>query len=207
MTRTFLNNAISCKFDKYWRVWLWNVLPIFRINYNKVLYLLSVDVRPGKWSFPSKFDNGVVSTTIKPEQPGPSLRKPQEKSQCRRGGFLTVAYIDLPHQSRNFNSVLFITNCCHSQLSAHIHSNRVYLQNSNCILEMSAVTYFKGKHRRCWGIQFSNFKRGNFRIGVIFVLFANLDLSLEVLPLEHHNVIGTRIQAKIDLTRGNCRHA
>ena len=40
--------------------------------------------------FPRKFENCVVSTTIKPEQPGQSLRKPQEKSQCRRGGFLTV---------------------------------------------------------------------------------------------------------------------
>ena len=40
--------------------------------------------------FPRKFENCVVSTTIKPEQPGQSLRKPQDKSQCRQGGFLTV---------------------------------------------------------------------------------------------------------------------
>ena len=40
--------------------------------------------------FPRKFENCFVSTTIKPEQPGQSLRKPQDKSQCRQGGFLTV---------------------------------------------------------------------------------------------------------------------
>ena len=42
---------------------------------------------------PRKFENCVVSTTIKPEQPGQSLRKPQEKSQCRQDGFLTVQYL------------------------------------------------------------------------------------------------------------------
>ena len=40
--------------------------------------------------FPRKLENCVVSTTIKPEQLGQSLRKPQEKSQCRQDGFLTV---------------------------------------------------------------------------------------------------------------------
>ena len=40
--------------------------------------------------FIRKFENRVVSTTIKPEQPGQSLRKLQEKSQSRLGGFLTV---------------------------------------------------------------------------------------------------------------------
>ena len=44
--------------------------------------------------FPRKFENCVVSTTIKPEQPGQSLRKPQEKSQCRQDGLLTVM---IPH--------------------------------------------------------------------------------------------------------------
>ena len=40
--------------------------------------------------FPRKFENCAVLTAIKPEQPGQSLRKPQDKSQCRQGGFLTV---------------------------------------------------------------------------------------------------------------------
>ena len=51
-------------------------------------YLLSVDVRPRKWYFPRKFENGVVLTTKNTEHPGQSLGKTHEKSKYRQGGFL-----------------------------------------------------------------------------------------------------------------------
>ena len=98
MTKTFLNNTISCKFDSCWRKWLWNVLPMFLINYNKYYtYCLLMCGREND-VFPLKFENCVVSTTIKPEQPGQGLRKPQDKSHCRQGGFLTV--LQLPVLAR-----------------------------------------------------------------------------------------------------------
>ena len=60
--------------------------------------------------FPRKFENCVVSTTIKPEQPGQNLRKPQEKSQCRQDGFLTVI----------LNGVKSLTSACHNHKNKHV---------------------------------------------------------------------------------------
>ena len=60
------------------------------IIYNKVLYLLFVDLRSRKKCFPRKFKNGVVFTTINPEHQGQSLNNHQEESQYRQDEFPTV---------------------------------------------------------------------------------------------------------------------
>ena len=146
MTRTFLNNAISFKYDNCWRKWLWNVLPMFRINHNKVLYLLSVGVRPRKWCFPREFKNCAVLTKIKPEQPGQSLRKPQEKLQCRQGGFLTVLmYIPstVIHYLCNKQFVIFIFyNEENNSFSVPRHpwiDTTYILSKPNCLMAHSPV--------------------------------------------------------------------
>ena len=41
-------------------------------------------------AFSSKFENGVVLTTVSTEHPGQSLKKKQKESQYRQGGILTV---------------------------------------------------------------------------------------------------------------------
>ena len=61
--------------------------------------------------FPRKFENCAVSTTIKHEQPGQCLRKPQDKSQCRQDGFLTVRKANDLDLDPNSLYVLKVTFC------------------------------------------------------------------------------------------------
>ena len=73
--------------------------------------------------FPCKFKYCIVSTTIKPEQPGQSLRKPQEKIAMPSGRVLnSEIYLLTNFHWHNFTEEFVQTKSFVNKTSIHLYS-------------------------------------------------------------------------------------